>query len=107
MHSRTSSRSLAAGIASSSTEVPVHFLAARIGLLGGTVRQVPLVSLLAGNGRSFEMDLDIRSITPELGLDIAGSINAARVEVAEMIDVGGLAVGLERLAVEWRKLIEL
>src|SRR5262249_18533360 len=49
----------------------VELLGARIGLLGRARRQVPVVALLTCNRRPLEMDLGLRCITPELGLNVA------------------------------------
>jgi hypothetical protein len=43
------------------------------------------------------MDLGIRRVTVKLLLDVARRIDAARIEITEVIDIGGLALRLSQL----------
>src|SRR5262249_74603 len=72
------------------------FLGPRVGLLGWTGRKVPLLARPTSNRRTLEMNLGTGSVATELGLDVAGGIDAGRVVITEMVDVGRLILCRDR-----------
>lgn len=56
-----------------------------------------MLDLLTGDGGAFEVNFCVRGVSMQLGFDIASSVNAARIKITKMVDVCGLALGLDRL----------